>query len=178
MDSEPVIPPTFFVFLLQLLLDSKKMLASTRIRRSRNSASNSSLSIEKVPREINIRISQLKPESWCQHSKKVCVSGPPGEKGSRGSRGRRGRPGDKGKKGAQGIMGPPGRHGKQGIMGNPGIKGEKGQKGKVLKYKNFKIIKKFPIKNIDQFYSIRAREALGSVSSRGCLNVPAVLTTK
>ena len=86
MDSEPVIPPTFFVFLLQLLLDSKKMLASTRIRRSMNSASNSSLSIEEVPREINIRISQLKPESWCQHSKKVCVSGPPGEKGSRGSK--------------------------------------------------------------------------------------------
>ena len=160
MDSEPVIPPTFFVFLLQLLLDSKKMLASTRIRRSMNSASNSSLSIEEVRREINIRISQLKPESWCQHSKNVCVSGPPGEKGSRGSRGRRGRPGDKGKKGAQGIVGPPGRHGKQGIMGNPGIKGEKGQKGKVLKYKNFKIIKKFPIKNIDQFYSIRAGEAV------------------
>ncbi|CAH3123458.1 unnamed protein product [Porites lobata] len=114
-----------------------------------------------------IGITQPRRESWCQHSKKVCVSGPPGEKGSRGSRGRRGRPGDKGKKGAQGIMGPPGRHGKQGIMGNPGIKGAKGQKGKVLKYKNFKIIKKFPIKNIDQFYSIRAREALGSVSSRG-----------
>ena len=116
-----------------------------------NSASNSSLSIEEVPREINIRISQLKPESWCQHSKKVCVSGPPGEKGSRGFRGRRGRPGDKGKKGAQSIMGPPGRHGKQGIMGNPGIKGEKGQKGKVLKYKNFKIIKKFPIKTLTSF---------------------------
>ena len=157
MESETVIPLTFFVFLSQLLLDSKKMLASTRIRRSMNSASNSLLSIEEVRREINIRLSQLKPQSWRQPSKKVCASGPPGEKGSRGSRGRRGRPGDKGKKGAQGIMGPPGRHGKQGIMGNPGIKGEKGQKGKVFKYKNFKIIKKFQIKNIDQFYSTRAR---------------------
>ena len=129
------------MLLLQLLLDSEIMLASTRIRRSMNSASNSYLSIEEVRREIYIRISQLKPESWCQHSKKVCVSGPPDEKGSRGFRGRRGRPGDKGKKGAQGIMGPPGRHGKQGVMGNPGIKGEKGQKGKVFKEKNFKIIK-------------------------------------
>ena len=156
MESESVIPLTFFVFLLQLHLDSKKMLASTRIRRSMNSASNSSLSIDEVRREINIKISQLKPESWCQPSNKVCVSGPPGEKGSRGSRGRRGRPGDKGKKGAEGIMGPPGRHGKQGITGNPGIKGQKGQKGKVFKYKNFKIMKKFSIKNIDQFYSIRA----------------------
>ena len=52
MESEPVIPPTFFVFLLQLLLDSKKMLASRRIRRSMNSASNSYLSIEEVRREI------------------------------------------------------------------------------------------------------------------------------
>ena len=115
------------------------MLASTRIRRSMNSASNSSLSIEDVRREINIRISQLKPESWCQPSKKACVPGPPGVKGSRGSRGRRGRPGDKGKKGAHGIMGPPGRHGKQGIMGNPGTKGEQGEKGRVFINKNFKI---------------------------------------
>ena len=113
------------------------MLASTRIRRSMNSASNSSLSIEEVRREINIRIGQLKPESWCQPSKNACVPGPPGEKGSRGSRGRRGKPGDKGKKGSQGIMGPSGRHGKQGIIGSPGIKGEKGQKGKVFKEKNF-----------------------------------------
>ena len=142
--SETVIPPTFFVFLLHLLLDSKKMLASTRIRRSMNSASNSSLSIEDVRREINVRISQLKPQSWCQCSKDACFPGPPGEKGSRGSRGRRGRPGDKVKKGSQGIMGPSGRHGKQGIMGNPGIKGEKGQKGKMFKEKNFKI-NKFPI---------------------------------
>ena len=70
MESETVIPPTFFVFLLHLLLDSKKMLASTRVRRSMYSASNSSLSIEDVRREINIRISQLKPESWCQPAKK------------------------------------------------------------------------------------------------------------
>ena len=52
MEFETVIPPTFFVFLLQLLLDSKKMLASTRIRRSMNSASNSSLSIEDVRRDL------------------------------------------------------------------------------------------------------------------------------
>ena len=141
MESETVIPPTFFVLLLQLLLDSEIMLASTRIRRSMNSASNSSLSIEDVRHEIIIRISQLKPQSWCQSSKNACVPGPPGEKGSRGSRGRRGKPGDKGKKGSQGIMGPSGRHGKQGIIGSPGIKGEKGQKGKVFKEKNFKIIK-------------------------------------
>ena len=141
MESETVIPPTFFVLLLQLLLDSEIMLASTRIRRSMNSASNSSLSIEEVRREINIRINQLKPQSWFQPSKTACVPGPPGEKGSRGSRGRRGKPGDKGKKGSQGIMGPSGRHGKQGIIGSPGIKGEKGQKGKVFKEKNFKIIK-------------------------------------
>ncbi|KAM7425803.1 Hemicentin-1 [Porites harrisoni] len=114
-----------------LTQDSKKMLASIRIRRSMNSAINSSLSIEDVRREINIRISQLKPQSLCQSSKNACFPGPPGEKGSRGSRGRRGRPGDKGKKGSEGIMGPSGRHGKQGIMGSPGIKGEKGQKGAV-----------------------------------------------
>ena len=165
MESETVIPPTFFVFLLHLLLDSKKMLASTRVRRSMNSASNSSLSIEDVRREINIRISQLKPESWCQPSKKVCVSGPPGEKGSRGSRGRRGRPGDKGKKGAQGIMGPPGRHGKQGIMGNPGIKGQKGQKGKVFKEKNFKM-KKFPDTTIEKFDLTCARLALSTLKKQ------------
>ena len=148
MESESVTPPTFFVFLLQFLLDSKKMLASTRIRRSLNSASNSSLSIEDVRREINIRISQLKPQSWCQPSKNACVPGPPGEKGSRGSRGRRGRSGDKGKKGAHGIMGPPGRHGKQGIMGSPEIKEEKGKKGKVFKDKNFKINLKFPMQSL------------------------------
>ena len=141
MESETVIPPTFFVFLLQLLLDSKEMLSSTRIRRSINSASNSSLSIEDVRREINIRISQLKPQSWCQSSKNTCVPGPSGEKRSRGSRGRRGRSGDKGKKGSEGIMGPSGRHGKKGIIGTPGIKGEKGLKGKVFKEKNFKIVK-------------------------------------
>ena len=116
-----------------------KSLLSTRIRRSMNSASNSSLSIEEVRPEINIRISQLKPQSWCQPSKNAYVPGPPGEKGSRGSRGRRGRSGDKGKRGARGIMGPPGRHGKQGIMGFPGIKGEKGQKGKAFINKNFKL---------------------------------------
>ena len=141
MESETVIPPTFFVFLLQLLLDSKEMLSSIRIRRSINSASNSSLSIEDVRREINIRISQLKPQSWCQSPKNTCVPGPSGEKGRRGSRGRRGRPGDKGKKGSQGIMDPSGRHGKKGIIGTPGIKGEKGLKGKVFKEKNFKIVK-------------------------------------
>ena len=165
MDSEPVIPPTFFVFLLQLLLDSKKMLASTRIRRSMNSASNSSLSIEEVRREIYIRISQLKPESWCQPSKKVCVSGPPGEKGSRGSRGRGGRPSDKGKKGAKGIVGPPGRHGKQGVMGNPGIKGQKGQKGKVFKEKNFKM-KKFPDTTIEEFDLTCALLALSTLKKQ------------
>jgi len=138
------------------------MLASTRIRRSMNLASNSSLSIEEVRREINIRIGQLKPESWCQPSKKVCVSGPPGEKGSRGSRGRRGTPGDKGKKGAQGIMGPPGRHGKQGIMGNPGIKGEKGEKGRVFMNKNSKI-KKFSIQSLTKCYLISARLAQSTI---------------
>ena len=116
-----------------------KSLRSTRIRRSMNSASNSSPSIEDVRREINIRISQLKPQSWCQPSKNACVPGPPGEKGSRGSRGRRGRSGDKGKKGVHDMMGPPGRHGKQGIMGVPGIKGEKGEKGKAFINKNFKL---------------------------------------
>ena len=166
MESETVIPPTFFVFLLQLLLESKKMLASTRIRRSMNSASNSSLSIEDVRREINIRISQLKPQSWCQSSKNACVPGPPGEKGSRGSRGRRGRPGDKGKKGSQGIMGPSGRHGKQGIIGSPGIKGEKGQKGKVFKEKNFKI-NKFPIQPlIEKFDLTCARLALSTLKKQ------------
>lgn len=106
----------------KLSQESMKSLPSTRIRRSMNSASNSSLSIEEVRHEINIRISQLKP----QPSKNACVPGPPGEKGRRGSRGRRGRSGDKGKKGAHRMMGPPGRHGKQGVMGVPGIKGQKG----------------------------------------------------
>ena len=128
-----------------------KSLPSTRIRRSMNSASNSSLSIEEVRREINIRISQLKPQSWCQPSKNACVPGPPGEKGSRGSRGRRGRSGDKGKKGVHDMMGPPGRHGKQGIMGVPGIKGEKGQKGKAFINKNFKI-KKFSIQSFTNVF--------------------------
>ena len=112
-----------------------------------NSASNSSLSIEEVRREINIRISQLKP----QPSKNACVPGPPGEKGRRGSRGRRGRSGDKGQKGAHGMMGPPGRHGKQGVMGVPGIKGEKGQKGKAFINTNFKI-KKFSIQSFTNVF--------------------------
>ena len=109
--------------------DSKKKLASAKVRRSLMSASNNSLSIDDVRREINKHIKQLKPQSLCTPSEKVCVSCPPGKKGSRGSRGRRGEPGNKGEKGAQGIMGPPGRHGKQGIMGDPGIKGEKGEEG-------------------------------------------------
>ena len=116
-----------------------------------NSASNSSLSIEEVRREINIRINQLKPQSWFQPSKNACVPGPPGEKGRRGSRGRRGRSGDKGKKGAHGMMGPPGRHGKQGVMGVPGIKGEKGQKGKAFINTKFKI-KKFSIQSFTNVF--------------------------
>ena len=103
-------------------------MAREKVRRSLISASNSSLSIDDVRREINKHIKQLKPQSLCTPSEKMCAPGPPGKKGSRGSRGRRGAPG-KGKKGAQGIMGPPGRHGKQGIMGDPGIKGDKGEKG-------------------------------------------------
>ena len=108
--------------------------ATTKVRRSLMSSSNSSLSIDDVRREITKHISKHNPGSSCQPSEKVCVPGPPGEKGSRGSRGRRGPQGDKGKKGAQGIMGPPGRHGKQGINGNQGIKGEKGEKGIQLEY--------------------------------------------
>ena len=109
--------------------DSKKKMTREKIRRSLILASNSSLSLDDVRREINKHIKQLKPQSLCTPSEKVCIPGPPGKKGSRGSRGRRGAPGDKGKKGAQGIVGPPGRHGKQGIMGDPGIKGEKGDEG-------------------------------------------------